>query len=189
MRHLFLFLISFSATLNAQTSSTMDDPLFGIQYSHREVKFEHLPPALLRKCSDLKDRYVASWVYAHTKSADNEYFIVSGLMPDYDQRTGKPTGTASPDVTGIIVSVRGSHCNLETQDSFYWRTDSPEWKLPDVVQRALAADALRRYSTAFGGKEKFLKRLQSDGVNVEELAPALRQQVQTFGWREVSGNR
>jgi hypothetical protein len=58
----------------------MTDPLFGISYDRQRVHFERMPSLLEKNCTRLHGRYVAAWAYGHFKTADSEYFLVSGLM-------------------------------------------------------------------------------------------------------------
>jgi hypothetical protein len=173
-----LVLINISAF--GQVPRTMGDPLFGIQYKVGQAAFERLPQSVLNACRELQTRYEGAWVYGHVTSADTEYYIVSGLMHDYDEGTGRKTGTLSPDETGLIVAIRGSKCSMEAQDSFYWNARSPEWSLPDSVLAAFAKDALERYSKAFGGKDRFLKRLDAGNDITESFAPVLQKQLKLF---------
>src|SRR5258707_1362169 len=55
----------------------MADPLFGITYNPQEVHFEEAPASVSQLCRMLRGRKL--WVYARSKRAGSEYFIVSGL--------------------------------------------------------------------------------------------------------------
>ncbi len=161
----------------AQTPRFTDDPLFAIRYDPKLIHFESLPNSLVERCPNLRNRYVAAWVYGHAGNSDTEYFFVSGLMTSSDQKTGRQTGAEHPDGNGlfIAVSVHGAECKMTSQDSFYWNKDhsDPLWNMPES---ALAADVLQRYAKAFGGKPSFLKKV----THPERLAPIMREQLEIF---------
>lgn len=173
--------VSFSFPLAGVTSrapATMTDPLFGISYVPRIVKFEEVPRKVMRACPGIHDE--KAWTYGHLNTPAVEYFIVSGLTRVCSDGSG-PCGL-SPDDVGTFVALRGSKCSTEAVDSFYWRKDHSIWNRSGSELNALAHDALRRYSKAFGGKRQFLAKVQ----HREFLAPGLKKQLEIF---ENSQNR
>jgi hypothetical protein len=142
------------------------------------VQFERVPASLLKSCPELRNRYTSGWVYGHSDAGGVDYFIVSGLMRDFDEKSGKATGKVYPDENGIIVAVQNATCSMEAQDDFYWGTDSPVWKLSDAALNELASDVLHRYSKAFGGKKTFLKRAHAR--DWKDFAPPLRKQLEAL---------
>jgi hypothetical protein len=173
----FVVVFLFAANLPAQAPRSMDDPLFAIRYDPQSVKFENLPSSLLKQCSNLKGRYKGVWVYGHAKTPDAEYFIVSGLLEDFDEEKNKYTGHFSPDETGIIIAVSGSTCAAKAEDDLYWVKDSPIWDLSQATLNALVADIFRRYSDAFGGKRRFLSKIPKDR---SFLGPEFRTRLDAF---------
>lgn len=150
----------------------MDDPIFAIRYDPRKIKFETLPASLIKRCPELRGRYSAAWVYGHIVSTDAQYFIISGLMKEFDEETGTAKGSVHPDETGLIVAVRGSSCAIKAQDSFYGADDAPVWTLSESTLNDFASDTLRRYAAAFGGEKNFLERVPKNARRC--LVPAMR---------------
>ena len=57
----------------------------------------------------------------------------------------------------------------------------PKWApLTDPVVRALADDALRRYTQAYGGKKPFLDAVRKGGLKPPEMPKLLREQFEAF---------
>jgi hypothetical protein len=177
LKQVFIGVFVFAATLAAQTPRSMDDPLFAIRYNPQTVKFENLPSSLLKQCKDLKGRYKGAWVYGHAKTSNAEYFIVSGLMEDFDEEKERYTGHFSPDETGLIVAISASTCAAKAQDDLIWIKDSPIWNLSEPTFNSLVADIFRRYSEAFGSKRKFLKSI---GADRSFLLPELRTRLDAY---------
>ena len=50
--------------------------------------------------------------------------------------------------------------------------------LPEDVRKNFAADAVDRYSTAFGGRDKFLRRVRYPNFEGLDLAPVLKEAVE-----------
>jgi hypothetical protein len=161
-------------TTQAQKQKLMSDPLFGISYDPQSVKFEEAPARIRMGCSQVHTE--KTWVYCHLKTAEIEYFIVSGLIrqcPD-----GPGPCDLQPDVTGAIVALRGSTCSAEAADGFYWRKSDSLYDLPEASLGEMARDALQRYAKAFGGKKNFLNKLTPRTRGY--LEPVLRKQLETF---------
>jgi hypothetical protein len=53
----------------------------------------------------------------------------------------------------------------------------------DSVLHGLASDALQRYTTAFGGKESFLREVYKDHFSPADLPPVLRGLFEEFAKR------
>lgn len=144
-----------TVALVAQAQEPMTDPFFGISYDPGSVKFEQAPAAVNNACSQIHNE--RTWVFAHLKKENVEYFIVSGLArvcPD-----GPGHCDLAPNITGTIVALHGSKCSTEAADGFYWRKDDPLWDLPEAALDGMARDAVQRYAAAFGGKKNFMDHL------------------------------
>jgi hypothetical protein len=176
MRRLaMLGVISLISSCVGQVPTSFSDPLFGVQYDTQRIHFESVPSAIMQHCSDLRQRYIRAWIYGHTKTADTEYFIVSGFMRYEDETSGSKKEVVR-DENGLIVAVHGGSCEASVQDGFYWDENPPILKLSKETKRELARDSVQRYVKAFGGKDAFLKRVG----NVQEVAPELLQQIQAL---------
>jgi hypothetical protein len=169
---LWLGLVCLATALAGQVQKLMSDPLFGISYDPRTVKFEKLPTRVRKRCPQVHNG--EAWVYAHLESERSEYFIVSGLTRSCTKGGGSCDTVL--DLTGMIVALRGARCTVEAADAFYWRKNAPVWDLPEAELNNLAWDALQRYAKAFGGKRSFLKNVK----HREHMEPVLRKQLETF---------
>jgi hypothetical protein len=153
----------------AQSPKLMGDPLFGITYDPLKVHFEKLSPTLSEKCTKLKGKYVAAWIYGHFKTADSEYFLISGLIQVQEDKPGGAWSIVQEDDDGLIVALQGSKCLVDQAGYFYEqkinpaRTATPITAPPSVVSGILQ-DAFRRDVVAFGGKQEFLKQVKPNAV-------------------------
>jgi hypothetical protein len=157
----------------------MDDPLFGISYDPQKVHFEEAPALISKVCPSLRGRKL--WVYARSKAADTEYFIVSGYVKFRPDGPG-PAGI-EPDF-GVAISLRGTSCTTDQAEYFLRGEINPARratpiKVSEDILNAIVADALNRYSKAFGGKTNFLELLSGDHSR-EGLPPVLQRQLEQF---------
>jgi len=169
-----LALFWLAAAVTSQTQNLMTDPIFGISYDPRRVRFEEAPAKISSACPQIRNE--RAWVYARLRTQGVEYLIVSGLTricPD-----GPGSCEVAPDVTGVIVALRGSGCSVEAADGFYWRKNDPLWELPPTALESMARDAVHRYAKAFGGKKNFLDNLTPR--TREHLEPVMRKQLEVF---------
>jgi hypothetical protein len=164
--------------MSAQSKHYMNDPLFGISYDPQIIKFDNAPSSISRFCSGLRGRRL--WIYAYAKTADAEYFIVSGFRQLHPDCPG-PVGV-EPDF-GIAVSLRDKKC-VEDQSEYFLRGEINRAKgatpisATEAILNEIALDALCRYSRAFGSKANFLKRLSKD--DQDSSPPVLRRQLELF---------
>jgi hypothetical protein len=177
---LCVVLFYFPGIVVAQTQKLMTDPLFGISYDRQRVHFERMPPLLEKNCTRLHGRYVAAWAYGHFKTADSEYFLVSGLM---ESQEDEPRGarTIAPDEGGgLVVALQGSKCLVDQAEYFLMQATNPAKKatpimVPREVLTGILQDAFKKYVIAFGGKQEFLKHVKPNA-----LLPVVREQLETF---------
>ncbi len=186
MKNLLVLMIGVAALLgpaaNARSTERMGDPLFGIEYDTQRVHFEAMPASMAALCPDLRTRYTKAWVFAHLKTPDGDYFLVSGLMkmPSEEHR-GR--FSLEPDEGGMAVGIRGATCIAEQSENFLWQQRNramhgSRLTVADAVLNAIAQDALNRYAQAFGSKKVFLKNLTPD--DREGLSPPVRKQLEMF---------
>lgn len=164
--------------LAAQSQAKMEDPLFGILYDPQEIHFESAPSTLLKRCPQLRERYVKAWVYGHLKTSDGEYFLISGLMEYHDAKTGAMT-IAPEETDGTAVALRGSKCLTDDADYFLSQQINPAKvatpiMVPKSVLNGILQDAFRRYATAFGGKRRFLKQVAPDAIGPHVVLEQLK---------------
>ena len=166
------FIFCTTVALSAQTQQPMTDPFFGISYDPGIVKFEQAPPTVNNACSQIHDE--RTWVFAHLKNEDVEYFIVSGfarVCPD-----GSAPCAVAPNITGTIVALRESKCTAEAADGFHWQKNDPLWNLSEASLDLMARDAIRKYIKAFGGRTQFLERLPPKALEYSD--PIMRKQIE-----------
>ena len=72
VKHALVSTVLFTASLAAQATRSMEDPLFAIRYDPQTIRFELLPASLLTRCKDLEGRYQGGWVYGYTRTANAE---------------------------------------------------------------------------------------------------------------------
>ncbi len=168
-RSTFIFLL-FACGVEAQPPGS--DPIFGMTLA-KSIHFEQSPAPVALHCQTLKElKTKPFWIFAHAKVEGTEYFILSNR---------------TTDVSGVGLVERGNECvewlaeriiNGETTDG---KDSLPKWApLNDAVLKALAQDAFRRYTQAFGGKKNFLDALQKGGLAPKELPKVLREELAIF---------
>lgn len=156
----------------------MGDPLFGIVYDPQEIHFEAAPGRLLKRCPALEKRYVKGWVYGHLKAGDVEYFLISGLMEYHDEPNGA-VNIATDETGGMAVALRGTTCRMDNAEYFLSQKINPATVATPIrvrksVLNGILQDAFRRYSTAFGGKQKFLKQVTPDAIGPRVVLEQLK---------------
>ncbi|HKN74035.1 MAG TPA: hypothetical protein VJW94_02570 [Candidatus Acidoferrum sp.] len=169
-----------AATTGASAQQRMTDQLFGISYDPKKVHFERMPPVLAEKCPRLQDRYVAAWVYGHLKTADSEYFLISGLMEFQEDKPGGAHTIAPEEGDGLIVALRGSQCLVDQASYFFDQSINPAKTatpimVPKSVLTGILQESFKRYVIAFGGKQEFLKRVKPSAA-----LPFVREQIEIF---------
>lgn len=177
---LCVVLFCFGAAVMAQAQKSMTDPLFGISYDRQRVHFERMPPLLVENCPRLHGRYVAAWAYSHFKTADSEYFLISGLMESHEDKPGGARTIAPEEGGGLVVALRGSKCLVDQADYFLTQGTNPAKNatpimVPTSVLTGILQNAFKRYVIAFGGKQEFLKHVKPNAI-----LPIVREQLEIF---------
>jgi hypothetical protein len=167
----------------ARTRQFMTDQLFGISYDPEKVHFERMPPTLPGKCPRLQGRYVAAWVYGHFKTADSEYFLISGLMEFQEDKPGGARTIAPEEGDGLVVELRGSQCLVDQAGYFLMQGVNPgktatPIMVPKSVLTGILQDSFKRYVVAFGGRQEFLSRVKP--IKPNALLPIVREQLEIF---------
>lgn len=176
-----VILLCLSLNTIAQAQNSMTDPLFGISYDRRKVHFERMPPRLSEKCPRLKGRYVAAWVYGHLKTADSEYFLISGLMESQEDNPGGARTIAPDEGDGVAVALRGSMCLVDQGDYFLTQNinrakNATPIVAPEEDVTGVLKDAFKRYVAAFGGKQKLVELVKPDVIG----PPNVRKEFEIF---------
>jgi hypothetical protein len=166
-------LLLFSTGIKAQPPSS--DPIFGMTYDAKLVRFEQAPASIIKQCEAEKSlKTKPFWLFAHATVDGTEYFIVSNRITE---------------VSGAGYVMRGSECvewlpaRMMNEESAISGTKEalPKWApLTDPVVKALADDAFRRYAQAYGGKKMFLDALRKGGTPPDEMPKLVREQFLAF---------
>jgi len=157
----------------AQAQPPYSDPIFGMTYDAKLIHFEQAPASVVSRCQTLKNlKTKPFWLFAHAKIGDTDYFILSNR---------------TTDVSGVGLIERGNECiewlpeRLINGESTDGKDTLPKWApLTDPVLKALAQDAFRRYTQAFGGKNSFLEALKKGGLKPDELPKVFRDELAVF---------
>jgi hypothetical protein len=158
----------------------MSDPVFGIGYDPLRVHFEAAPAKISSLCPEAKGKRY--WLYAYWHDATTEYFIISNL---------------ESSVSGAGVIISGGKCveglpdwvltgNLQYAPTEFRnghlarRNFEPSISFTPEVLHGLAADLLRRYTTAFGSKKNFVEAVRNDGLPPDDKTPILKKMFASF---------
>ena len=164
----------------AQAQKMMTEPLFGISYDRQRVHFEKMPSLLEETCPRVHGRYVAAWAYGHFKTADSEYFLVSGLMESHEDESGDTRTIAPDEGGGLVVALQGSKCLVDQAEYFLTQGVNPAKSatpimVPKSVLAGMLQDSFKKYVVAFRGKQEFLRRVKRN-----TLLPIVREQLEIF---------
>jgi hypothetical protein len=202
MRKALFFLLCASIGLNSYCQvkahltkehlpKVLDEPLFDISYDPLVVHYQPVPSNLQHIC---RNGYEHEFVYAHIKSGNSDYYIISGYSSDQDG-----------DSLGYIALVGESRCDTSDLGNAYsgippengYKETSivervPGKNAPDIrnpgesglqgnyhyvlrsaheefVLRSLVKDALQRGIQAFGSEDRF-RRLVCSPEKVKGLS-------------------
>ena len=162
----------------AGQTSTLKDPLFGLSLPATMAQFERSDPALIARCGiGAAGSEQRSWVFAQTRAPDGEYLVLGGLA-----RTsrGGMTGPWVQDWKGELVRVNGHGCVvIDPPREALMYPAAATVPLEQAVVDGLAADAVSRYSHAFGSRGRFIAELRRQGVYPEGMRlDALRSAIE-----------
>ncbi|HVO79154.1 MAG TPA: hypothetical protein VMT28_00405 [Terriglobales bacterium] len=189
MRHALLILLGllmFNGAVAADPQpmpSKIVDPFFLIPYDPAKVHFEQMPTLVRDRCPELRRRYFRAWVYSHARTDDAEYFILYGQIRVPSEKHPGQFTTPLEDDDGLIVALRGNECLVDQWQFFLRKKINPAKAATPIPASdddldAIAADLLRRYQKAFGGKKSFLDRITPEARH--ELPPVVLKQLEMF---------
>jgi hypothetical protein len=168
-----ILLLALCGLTYAQPPSS--DPIFGMVYDAKNVHFEQVAASVVQQCETYKPlKNKPFWLFAHAKVEGTEYFILSN-------RTTEDSGA------GFVL--RGTECAGWLAERIMYGESTisgtkealPKWApLNEPVLKALAQDAFRRYTQAFGSKKSFLDALKKGGLAPKELPKVLREELAAF---------
>lgn len=180
------FVVVACASAGAQSRDVMYDPLFGIGYYPQTVHFDPMPPLIEKACPRLRNTYSRAWVYAHLKTADGEYFIVSGFLKRYVNGRA----TEGDQDFGLAIAITPSKC-IDDPSEYFLRQgiNTANGATPIIVSesvlRGISEHALNHYAKAFNGKKNFLRQVTQ--WKLEGVPPVVRNAFEKFK-KDVSVN-
>jgi hypothetical protein len=136
------------------------DPLFGLEVPQGGPGFERADPALLRRCTiGPPGSEQQSWVFASTQTSSGTFLALGGLSRMVRN------GVAGPwrqNPKGELVRLAGDTCDVidPPREALMYPDDAAVPLGADVV-RGMAADAVVRYSGAFGSRAAFTEALRA----------------------------
>jgi hypothetical protein len=144
----------------------LKDPLFGLSLPAGMTGFEPTHPNLLAECGiGAPGSEQRSWIFARTRARDGEYLALGGLARL--QRAGM-TNPWLQDWKGELVRVNGRDCVVidPPREALMYPAHAAIPLEREVVE-GLAADAVVRFSSAFGSRQRFVAELRRQGVYPE----------------------
>lgn len=147
------------------------DPLFGLEVPQGGSGFERADLALLRHCTiGPPGSEQQSWVFASTQTPAGTFLALGGLSRMVRN------GVAGPwrqNPKGELVRLAGDTCDVidPPREALMYPDDAAVPLGADVV-RGMAADAVVRYSRAFGSRAAFIEALRAH--NAWPAAPRLQ---------------
>jgi hypothetical protein len=150
------FIAGLFSLLISLAPAAAGDPLFGLAYD--AGRFEKAPQMLKQRCADLVN---ARWdrelfLFAKAQRRDGEYLVVGGFF------VARHGGGRRADTAGAILHLEGAKCSLAGPAREVFDYGDPAVG-PEAL-RLLAADAMTRYSSAYGGRRAFLLALRRHGA-------------------------
>jgi hypothetical protein len=125
--------------------------------------FDRTDPGLIARCgiggAGSEQR---SWIFARMPAPDGEYLVLGGLART---RRGNMAGPWIQDWKGELVRVNGADCTvIDPPREALMYPAAASIPLEKAVVDGLAADAVSRFSRAFGSRGRFVAELQRQGV-------------------------
>jgi hypothetical protein len=166
----------------SQTLPRITDPIFGLTYDSAKVRFEDAAEVVTR-CPELVNERWGRRVFLFARSVEpsGTYMVLGGL---YERRAppAKEEKRFETDPKGVLLREHESKCELlgPAREVFEYPADG----VTTETLRALARDAVARYTTAFGGGPSLLAALarakkRADLTNAR--AAILREAIQHIG--------
>lgn len=176
-----LLFFSASQVWGQQAQRTMTEPLFGLNYNPKKIRFEPAPASVTQRCRLLKGRKL--WTYSAWKDQKSDYLIVSGFITVLPDNSAATKGITEPDPAGVVIELRRTECRISTPEMFLsGKVARSKRNLPvepnEAAINGLTLDAMERYAKAFGGKEVFLNEIRHQGVSISALPSVLRNQLE-----------
>jgi hypothetical protein len=150
-----LFSVGFISVVEVRAASPAPnavDPVFGLSYQPAKVRFEAAPANLLSICPELENaRWTRKlWIYAQTDGPHGRVLVVGGFYAARPPAARPPSALKlETDPKGAVIETTATGCTLLGPAREVFRY--PDDLVPPTVLRALAADLVKRYRTAFGG--------------------------------------
>ncbi len=147
------------------------DPLFGLAVPQDGPGFEQADPVLLRHCTiGPPGSEQRSWVFAATTTPEGMFLALGGLSRRVRDGVAEPW---RQNPRGELVRRAGETCEvIDPPREALMYPDAAAIPLGADVVRGMAADAVVRYSRAFGSRGAFVAALRAQ--DAWPAAPALQ---------------
>jgi hypothetical protein len=139
------------------------DPLFGLEVPQGGPGFERADPALLRRCTiGPPGSEQQSWVFASTRTSSGTFLALGGLSRMVRDGVAGPWRQNSK---GELVRLAGNACDvIDPPREALMYPDDAAVPLGAEMVRGMAADAVVRYSRAFGSRAAFTEALRAQNA-------------------------
>jgi hypothetical protein len=126
----------------------MQDPLVGLSFDPRQVRFDDAPTIALTADDKKRGKWYLFAQYEDKANTGWTYMIVSGLVSVYGDTRPKAVVATEPDF-GFLTRCDAERCEvLGVPDRMFG-----DLGLPDSVVSGLAADAVSKMIVAFRGRD------------------------------------
>ena len=181
-------LLSCYPCCTAQESASMIDPLFHISYTPKQVSFEVAPAKIVDNCEGMRSRNKI-WVYAHMKSNDVEYYIVSGFVNAYPDvpEPGARILDDEADEIGTVIAFSGNKCVSVSADWFLGGlslSNQKDYPPTNEYKELLPKFWVRVVCNRQGNCDSLLKSSVEEAIMEGLMADALKRYIKAFGGEE-----
>ena len=150
----------------------MTDPLFGLSFDPAAVRFPTWQDSQVTRRELGSSR---KWVFGCAQSGDASTCVIAGMRSVQSDGGGK--AVSEPDF-GAVVYRRGTMQQvLGTPDRMF----DAKPIVSERVRKALLADAVARYTRAFGGKEKLQAEITAQQLTRDALQAAAVEALEAGG--------
>jgi hypothetical protein len=208
----FILLFSFA---KAQTSKHLrpsipwqEDPVFGLRFDPETAKYDGVAAKLKSQCKFFQGKESRTWIFAHAKSRDSDYYVVKGWSPckegcgdnfgsalwvhgaqcQWDESNWTLSGVPSKDAYQDSSAAEGlpgmnvkapDVCNSQSNSSRCHYTLRSAHE--EAILRELVRDAIQRGIRAFGGERYFRMQVCTPQEQPDNSGyPIMQEELRTF---------
>lgn len=162
------------------------DPIFGIEYNPKEVRFPSAPD-IIYKCKDFERPRGSQFLFSQTLKGTFQYYFVYGWMemhPDGPSH-GVRHFEADMNEEGFIVVVASDGCKGSSPtDSIFspderYRQAAQKHGITVEIASELLTKAVDQEVLIFGGREAFLRKVSKTGRDEKYLPEAVQAKLKS----------